>query len=95
VGQFVLQRARRWGPAFAASSAFIIGMLTTMAAGLYPSILPAHQHRPFGLTIYNAASSDHALTVALRWWSLGIALAVAYFIVAYRFLLRRTPGGVS
>ena len=95
IGQFVLQRARRWGPAFAASSVFIVGMLTTMASGLYPSILPARQHRPFGLTIYNAASSDHALTVALRWWSLGIALAVAYFIVAYRFLLRRTPGGVS
>jgi cytochrome d ubiquinol oxidase subunit II len=95
VGQFVFQRAQRWGRAFGASSAFIVGMLTTTASGLYPAILPARQHRPFGLTIYNAASGNHALTVALWWWSLGIALAVAYFIVAYRFLLRRTPGSVS
>jgi cytochrome d ubiquinol oxidase subunit II len=61
-------------------------MLTTMAAGLYPNILPAREHHPFGLTIHNAASSDHALTVGLRWWSLGIVLAIGYFIVAYRFL---------
>jgi cytochrome bd ubiquinol oxidase subunit II len=67
-------------------------MLTTMAAGLYPNILPAHQHRPYGLTIYNAASSHHALVVGLRWWSLGIALAVDYFIIAHRFLFRQDPG---
>jgi cytochrome d ubiquinol oxidase subunit II len=65
---------------------FIVGMLTTAAAGLYPNILPARDGRPFGLTIHNAASGHHALVVGLRWWSLGIVLAVAYFIVAYRFL---------
>jgi cytochrome d ubiquinol oxidase subunit II len=60
-------------------------MLTTAAAGLYPSILPAHQHRPYGMTVFNAASSHHALVIGLEWWSLGIALALGYFIVAYRF----------
>ena len=89
--QFVFQRMGRWGRAFLASSAFIVGMLTTMAAGLYPNILPARDDHPFGLTIFNTASGDHALTVGLRWWSLGIVLAIAYFIVAYRFLFRRTP----
>jgi hypothetical protein len=29
--------------------------------------------------------------VGLTWWSLGIVLAIAYFIVAYRFLFG-TPG---
>jgi len=82
--QFILQGMERWGRAFFASSLF-----TTMAAGLYPNVLPAHDNRPFGMTIHNAASSEHALTVGLRWWSLGIALAVGYFIVAYRFLFRR------
>jgi cytochrome bd ubiquinol oxidase subunit II len=89
VAQFVFQRTGRWGRAFFASSLFIVGMLTTMAAGLYPNILPAHDNRPFGLTIHNAASSNHALTVGLRWWSLGIVLAIGYFIVAYRFLFGR------
>jgi cytochrome d ubiquinol oxidase subunit II len=62
-----------------------------MAAGLYPNILPAREGHPFGMTIHNAASSEHALTVGLRWWSLGIVLAIGYFIVAYRFLFRRRP----
>jgi cytochrome d ubiquinol oxidase subunit II len=93
--QLVFQRADRWGRAFLASAGFIAAMLATMAAGLYPSILPARQGRPFGLTIFNAASSHHALVVGLRWWSLGIALAIGYFIIAYRFLLRRGPESAS
>lgn len=93
--QLVFGRADRWGRAFLASAGFIVGMLTTMAAGLYPSILPARQGRPFGLTIYNAASSHHALVVALRWWSLAIVLAIGYLVIAYRFLLRREPGSAS
>jgi cytochrome d ubiquinol oxidase subunit II len=90
-GQSAFQRRGAWGRAFLASAAFIVGMLTTMAAGLYPSILPAPEHRPFGLTIDNAASGEHALTVGLRWWSLGIALAIGYFVVAYRFVFERRP----
>jgi cytochrome d ubiquinol oxidase subunit II len=89
--QFAYQRAGHWGRAFFASSGFIVGMLTTMAAGLYPNILPARDGHPFGLTIHNAASGEHALTVGLRWWSLGIVLAIGYFVVAYRFLFRRQP----
>ena len=92
LAQHVYQHQSRWGRAFLASSVFIVGMLTTTAAGLYPYILPARQHHPYGMTIYNAASSRHALTVALPWWSLGIALALSYFIVSYRFLFRGDPG---
>jgi cytochrome bd ubiquinol oxidase subunit II len=91
-GQFAFQQSGRFGRAFLASSAFIAGMLATMAAGLYPNILPARDGHPYGMTIHNAASSNHALTVGLRWWSLGIVLAISYFFVAYRYLLRRKPG---
>jgi cytochrome d ubiquinol oxidase subunit II len=90
--QFVFQRIGSWGRAFFASSLFIVGLLTTTAAGLYPNILPAREGHPFSLTIDNAASSQHALTVGLRWWSLGIVLAIGYFIVAYRFLFGRERG---
>jgi cytochrome d ubiquinol oxidase subunit II len=95
LSQFVFQRAGRWGRAFFGSVTFIVGMLTTMAAGLYPYIVPAHQGRPYGMTIHNAASSHHALVVGLRWWSLGIALAIAYFIIAYRFLFGRAAGAAN
>jgi cytochrome bd ubiquinol oxidase subunit II len=95
LAQFAFQHAGRWGRAFFASCGFIAGMLTTMAAGLYPSILPAHQHRPYGMTIHNAASGHHALVVGLRWWSLGIALAIGYFIIAYRFFFTTDQAGVQ
>ena len=58
-----------------------------MAAGLYPSVLPARAGDPFGLTIDNAASGSHALTIAIL-WPVGIALALVYFTVAYRLFLR-------
>jgi cytochrome bd ubiquinol oxidase subunit II len=93
--QYAFQRAGAWGRAFLASAAFIVGMLTTMAAGLYPNVLPARDGRPYGLTVHNAAASHHALTVGLRWWSLGIVLAIGYFIVAYRFLFRRGAADLS
>jgi cytochrome d ubiquinol oxidase subunit II len=82
-------RARHAQRAFLASGVFLAGLLATTAAGLYPSILPAREHRPFGLTVDNAASGDHALSVALWWWTPGMLLVGAYFLVAYRTFLRR------
>lgn len=87
--QFVYQRRDQWLHAFLASSLFIVGLLTTMAAGLYPYILPARQGQPYGLTIHNAASGHHALVTAIVWWPLGIVLAAVYFVFAYRLFFRR------
>jgi cytochrome d ubiquinol oxidase subunit II len=81
---FIAQRAERWGRAFVASCLFIAGLLTTMAAGIYPNILPAHDDRPYGLTVHNAAAGHHTLSVGLVWWPIGMALAVGYFVFAYR-----------
>lgn len=92
--QFAYRRRRLALHAFAASAVFIIGLLTTMASALYPSILPARQHRPFGLTIYNSASGHDALTTAVVWWPLGMVLAAVYFVFAYRMFFRRPrPAG--
>ena len=82
------QRRGRWGRAFAGSAAFITGLLTTMAAGLYPYVLPAHEHRPYGLTASAAAAGHDALRTALVWWPLGMALAAVYFVYAYRMFFR-------
>jgi cytochrome d ubiquinol oxidase subunit II len=91
---YAWQRAGAWHRAFLASAAFVAGLLATVAAGLYPSILPARQGHPFGLTVHNAASSDHALRIALYWWPAGVALAILYFVLSYRhFMLRRVEPG--
>ena len=59
-----------------------------MAAGLYPSILPARQGDPFGLTVDNAAAGHHSLVTAIVWWPLGMVLAAVYFTYAYRIFFR-------
>jgi cytochrome bd ubiquinol oxidase subunit II len=86
---FLFRRARAWRRAFLASCVVIGGLMATAAAGLYPDLLPARPGHPFGLTVHNAASSDHALRTALLWWPVGMALAVGYFTLAYRRVLRR------
>jgi cytochrome bd ubiquinol oxidase subunit II len=88
VGLIVLQRAGQWLKAFAASSLFIVGLLTTMAAGLYPNVLPAHDNHPHGLTVHNAASGHHSLVTAAVWWPIGMVLAAVYFVFAYRMFFR-------
>jgi cytochrome d ubiquinol oxidase subunit II len=86
---FVAQRAGRRARAFLASCAFIAGLLATMAAGLYPDVLPARQGRPYGLTIDNAATGHHALSIALVWWSIALTLAIVYFTLVYRLFFGR------
>jgi cytochrome d ubiquinol oxidase subunit II len=92
IAQFAYQRRELWLRAFLASGLFITGLLTTMAAGLYPYILPARQSRPFGLTIDKAASGHQALSTALFWWPVGIILAIVYFTFAYRLFFRTERG---
>jgi cytochrome d ubiquinol oxidase subunit II len=77
-----------WLRAFFANSIAVAAVLATLAAGIYPWILPAHQGRPFGLSVHNAAAGHHALTIATVWWPIGIALALGYFSYAYRLLFR-------
>jgi len=85
---FAYQRRGLRGRAFLASAGFIAGMLTTMAAGLYPNLLPAREGNPNSLTVDNAAADSYGLEVAIVWWSIGMLLVAAYFIYAYRLFFR-------
>jgi len=69
--------------AFLSSSAYIIGMLTSTVFGVYPKVLPAVDPAN-SLTIHNASASQYGMTVGLIWWSIGMVLAVVYFVVIYR-----------
>jgi cytochrome bd ubiquinol oxidase subunit II len=69
--------------AFLSSSAYIVGMLTSTVFGVYPKVLPAVDPAN-SLTVQNASASTYAMAVGLVWWSIGMVLAVVYFIVIYR-----------
>jgi cytochrome d ubiquinol oxidase subunit II len=70
-------------PAFLSSSTFILGMLTSTVFGVYPRVLPAVNPEN-SLTIQNAAASDYGQAVGIIWWSIGIVLAIVYFVLIYR-----------
>ena len=69
--------------AFLGSSAYLATMLGGAVFGLYPNVLPALDPT-HSLTIYNAAAGSYGLTAGLIWWSIGIVIALAYFVFLFR-----------
>jgi cytochrome d ubiquinol oxidase subunit II len=70
--------------AFLASCLYLAGMLLSVAFGLYPYVLPAINAPARSLTVFNAAASSYAMTVALFWWIPGMLLAAGYTVFIYR-----------
>jgi cytochrome d ubiquinol oxidase subunit II len=70
--------------AFLASCAFIVGMLTSVAAGLYPYVLPSNSDAALSLTVYNSAAAPYGLGIGLLWFIPGMVLTTAYFVYTYR-----------
>ena len=80
--------------AFLASCAYLAGMLSSAAFGIYPYVLPSITDPARGLTIYNAAAGEYGLRVGLVWWSIGMALVAVYVTYVYRrFAGKVKPGG--
>lgn len=70
--------------AFLASAGYITGMLVGLVFAVYPMVLPASTDPAYSLTIYNTVAGDHGLRVGLVWWSIGIVIAIGYFVFLYR-----------
>jgi cytochrome d ubiquinol oxidase subunit II len=70
--------------AFLSFSACLVGMLSGVAFGLYPRVLPSTLDPVFDLTVRNSAAQSYGLRVALIWWPIATALASVYFIYLYR-----------
>ena len=71
--------------AFIAGGALVAGTLGSAAAGLYPYLLPARSGSPHpGLDIYNAASPEGSLRIALGIYLFGMALVAVYLVNIYR-----------
>jgi cytochrome bd ubiquinol oxidase subunit II len=69
--------------AFLASCAYLFFMLAGACWGLYPVLLPATTGPDRDITLTRALSGQHTLIVGIAWWSLGMALAVAYVVFVY------------
>lgn len=83
-GIFLFLRSHQETRAFVASCAFILGMMTSVAFGLFPYVLPSNSDPSLGLTVYNAAAGHYGLQVGLIWWIPGMLLAMGYFLFLYR-----------
>jgi cytochrome d ubiquinol oxidase subunit II len=80
------------GRAFLASCAYLVGMLTSAAFGIYPYVLPSIHDPALGLTVANAAAPESGLRIGLVWWSIGMTLATCYVIFVYRHFAGRVTG---
>jgi cytochrome d ubiquinol oxidase subunit II len=84
---FAVWRTRSKGNergAFLSSASYLIWMLVGAAAAIYPNLLLSSTDPTLNITVYNAHSGEHALTVGLVWWSFGMAVATGYFVFVYR-----------
>jgi cytochrome bd ubiquinol oxidase subunit II len=72
--------------AFLCSCAYLIGMLTSAAFGVFPYVLPSNGAPEAGLTVSNAAAATYGLHIGLWWWIPGMLLATMYSAFVYRHL---------
>jgi cytochrome d ubiquinol oxidase subunit II len=71
--------------AFLAGAVMITGIVASVAAGLYPTLLPSLPGSPHpGLDIYNAAAPEGSLRVALGVYCFGMFLVSVYLVNIYR-----------
>lgn len=83
----VMFRARRAGKdslAFFGSCTYLASMLGGAAFALYPTLLPSSHPGVEDITIYNAAAGSYSLTYGVIWWSIGMLIAIGYFVMVYR-----------
>jgi len=81
--------------AFLSSSSFLLGLMATMMAGIYPNWLRSTLDPAYSLTAANAAVQSYALQVGLVWWSIGMALAGGYFVYLYRSVRGKVDSGAN
>jgi cytochrome d ubiquinol oxidase subunit II len=81
----VFQSRRDDLQAFLSGAVFIAAILASVAAGLYPRLLPSQPGGPHpGLDIYNAASPASSLRIAMGVYLFGMALVMIYLVNIYR-----------
>jgi cytochrome d ubiquinol oxidase subunit II len=83
-GMIVFSRKGDDRKAFGSSCVYLAVMLVGATVGLYPRLLPSSSDPALDITIAKALSGPYTLHVGLIWWTFGMLLAIAYFVVVYR-----------
>jgi cytochrome bd ubiquinol oxidase subunit II len=83
IGILSFTKQRKPLAAFLSSCFYLVFMLVGAAAGLYPTLLPSSTDPARNITIASALAGPHSLHVGLVWWSIGLILAVTYFVTSY------------
>ena len=89
---WILGRGGNERGAFLASCAYLVLMLVGAAAAVYPNLLTSTTDPSLNITVFNAHSGEHSLSVGLIWWGFGMALAVGYFVFVYRMFRGKISG---
>ncbi|MDX1828611.1 MAG: cytochrome d ubiquinol oxidase subunit II [Lutibacter sp.] len=85
-GLFFIKKLKKDIYAFVFSTLVILGGITSSLASLFPVVLPSTNNINESLTIYNTATSNYGLSVAIGWSIIGLILLFIYFIVQKRIL---------
>ncbi|HWR17537.1 MAG TPA: cytochrome d ubiquinol oxidase subunit II [Terriglobales bacterium] len=70
--------------AFLSSCAYLALMLGGAAFAAYPNVLLASGDPANNLTIYNTATGAYGMKVGFVWWSIGIVIAIGYFVFLFK-----------
>jgi cytochrome d ubiquinol oxidase subunit II len=81
---FLAHRAGNDRRAFLSSCVYLASMLGGAAYALYPILLPSSIPGVPDITIHNAAAGSYSLSYGLIWWTLGMIIAIGYFVLIYR-----------
>lgn len=87
------QRAGKERNAFLSSCVYLAAMLAGAAFALYPNLLPASTDPAYSITIYSAAAGRYSLSLGIIWWTLGMLIALGYFIFVYRMFRGKVRDG--
>lgn len=77
-------RGKAEGRAFGGSCAVIVGVLAGAGASLFPVVLHSTLSAEHSMTAYTGATADRGLRIALIWWPVAVALALAYGFIMLR-----------
>ena len=94
-GTLLFRRSGADRNAFLSSCAYLVAMLGGAAFALYPALLPGAPDPRYSITIHNAAAGTSSLSIGLVWWSVGMLIAIGYFVFVYRMFAGkvRADGG--
>jgi cytochrome d ubiquinol oxidase subunit II len=70
--------------AFIGCAVFLLGILATTAACVFPVMLRSTIDPAYSLTAENSSSSAGSLAAGLWWWCLGIPIAIGYIVFLFR-----------